>query len=118
MSGPLTPEERQELAALEERERLEHLRATDRRRHVNEALRAAARPIIEQRNAKVNAPRELEPWKIRRAYRRDVEGAPGGCATHPHRPGSVESVAHRLGVSERGLYDRRAELGMADWPPE
>ncbi len=113
----MKPEERTELDELEREERLIELKAKKARRDWNEALRVVARKANAEKDAPVSRPSELEPWKIARAYRRDMEEAPGGCSAHPHSPGSVESVAHRLGISESGLYQRRRELGLDEWPP-
>lgn len=121
MSEPLTEAERAELEALRERDELEGLRSKQAHRDFNEALRERGRAIIEGRD-RGRPPGELEEWRIVRAYRRDIHGPEGGCmrvgwAGHEHAPGSMASVACRLGVSERGLYNARKRLGMKDWPP-
>jgi hypothetical protein len=128
MSGyrPLSDAEREEFAARRDREELDRLRRDQDRAEAAEAIRTEAMAVIDRYN-RPGAPKDITVDHLLRAYRRDIVGAPGGCESagqsgHTHRPGSMGSVAHRLGVSETGLYDARRRLAMAgacqrEWPP-
>lgn len=114
----MTPDERRELAELREREELERLRTRNAEKEFNAKLQALLKEGVDRKNAKVDAPKDLDCWRIWYAWRRDVDGADGACHEHEHKRGSQFAVAHRLYVSRRGLIDRMKALGMTAWPPE
>ncbi len=121
----LSEDERNELALLEKRERLAHLR----RERVHDQIRheVAAWDFGQPEGLH---PRDLMAWQIQRAWRQDKEGRlvrgkdrEGRefvrCPTHAtkHKPGSVPSVACRLGIGLRTLWSTINRLHFV-WPNE
>ena len=116
----LTQAEREELA----QRQLAQLRREQAHDDFNKAIRAAGKVLLAHRDTLVERPgKELDERRIARAYRQDVADAPRPPCDHRrddltlrHRPGSMASVACRLGTSVPSLWRARKRLGSA-WPP-